>query len=130
MEPRSPRSSGREAATSVACPWPYPDAKVFDPQGFYEKNGQQGPYLRRNLVDLDERPAGWTTERETASRRRTVRAATMGESRSVVVITAVSRGLASPRSSCINPIRLVEVPNARPCRSRTPVLRADGKARS
>ena len=31
-------------ATSVACPWPYPDAKVFDPQGFYEKNGQKGPY--------------------------------------------------------------------------------------
>ena len=33
-----------KAATSVACPWPYPDAKVFDPQGFYEKNGQTGPY--------------------------------------------------------------------------------------
>ena len=32
------------AATSVACPWPYPDAKVFDPQGYYEKNGQQGPF--------------------------------------------------------------------------------------
>ncbi len=31
-----------KTATSVACPWPYPDAKVFDPQGFYEKNGQQG----------------------------------------------------------------------------------------
>jgi hypothetical protein len=31
-------------STSVACPWPYPDAKVFDPQGFYEENGQKGPY--------------------------------------------------------------------------------------
>jgi hypothetical protein len=31
-------------ATSVACPWPYPEAKVYDPQGFYEKNGQPGPY--------------------------------------------------------------------------------------
>ncbi|AHH17775.1 hypothetical protein NONO_c29880 [Nocardia nova SH22a] len=31
-------------ATSVACPWPYPEAKVYDPQGFYEKNGQAGPY--------------------------------------------------------------------------------------
>jgi hypothetical protein len=31
-------------ATSVACPWPYPEAKVYDPQGFYEQNGQQGPY--------------------------------------------------------------------------------------
>ena len=33
-----------QAATSVACPWPYPEAKVYDPQGFYEKAGAQGPY--------------------------------------------------------------------------------------
>nr|WP_232541569.1 spirocyclase AveC family protein [Nocardia bovistercoris] len=32
------------AATSVACPWPYPEAKVYDPQGFYEQNGVDGPY--------------------------------------------------------------------------------------
>jgi hypothetical protein len=32
------------AATSVACPYPYPEAKVYDPQGFYAKNGQPGPY--------------------------------------------------------------------------------------
>jgi hypothetical protein len=32
------------AATSVACPWPYPEAKVFDPQGYYEKAGAEGPY--------------------------------------------------------------------------------------
>jgi hypothetical protein len=32
------------AATSVACPWPYPEAKVYDPQGYYEENGKQGPY--------------------------------------------------------------------------------------
>lgn len=31
-------------ATSVACPWPYPEAKVYDPQGFYEENGAAGPY--------------------------------------------------------------------------------------
>lgn len=31
-------------ATSVACPWPFPEAKVYDPQGFYEKSGQPGPY--------------------------------------------------------------------------------------
>ncbi len=31
-------------ATSVACPWPYPEAKVYDPNGFYEENGQPGPY--------------------------------------------------------------------------------------
>lgn len=33
-----------KAATSVACPWPYPEAKVYDPQGMYEKAGQPGPY--------------------------------------------------------------------------------------
>jgi hypothetical protein len=32
------------AATSVACPWPYPEAKVYDPQGYYEKAGAQWPY--------------------------------------------------------------------------------------
>jgi hypothetical protein len=31
-------------ATSVACPWPFPEAKVYDPNGFYEQNGQAGPY--------------------------------------------------------------------------------------
>jgi hypothetical protein len=31
-------------ATSVACPWPYPEAKVYDPQGYYEAAGQPGPY--------------------------------------------------------------------------------------
>jgi Spirocyclase AveC-like len=36
------RASG--AATSVACPWPYPEAKVYDPQGFYEEAGQEGPF--------------------------------------------------------------------------------------
>jgi hypothetical protein len=33
------------AATSVACPYPYPEAKVYDPQGVYAKNGQPGPYF-------------------------------------------------------------------------------------
>lgn len=32
------------AATAVACPWPYPEAKVYDPQGYYEREGAQGPY--------------------------------------------------------------------------------------
>lgn len=36
------RMSG--TATSVACPWPYPEAKVYDPQGYYEENGAQGPF--------------------------------------------------------------------------------------
>jgi Spirocyclase AveC-like len=34
-----------KAATSVACPWPYPEAKVYDPNGFYEQAGQPGPYF-------------------------------------------------------------------------------------
>jgi hypothetical protein len=37
------RASG--AATSVACPWPYPEAKVYDPNGFYEESGQPGPWF-------------------------------------------------------------------------------------
>ncbi|HXW35710.1 MAG TPA: spirocyclase AveC family protein [Acidimicrobiales bacterium] len=36
------RASG--AATSVACPYPFPTAKVYDPQGYYEKAGEPGPY--------------------------------------------------------------------------------------
>jgi len=35
-----------KAATSVACPYPYPEARVYDPQGFYEKSGQPGPYFK------------------------------------------------------------------------------------
>lgn len=31
-------------ATAVACPWPYPEAKVYDPQGYFEKEGAQGPF--------------------------------------------------------------------------------------
>ncbi len=37
------RASG--VATSVACPYPYPEAKVYDPQGYYEQVGQPGPYM-------------------------------------------------------------------------------------
>jgi hypothetical protein len=37
------RASG--AATSVACPYPFPEAKVYDPQGVYEQAGQPGPYM-------------------------------------------------------------------------------------
>jgi hypothetical protein len=33
------------AATSVACPWPYPEARVYDPQGYYAEEGQPGPYF-------------------------------------------------------------------------------------
>jgi hypothetical protein len=41
-----------KAATSVACPWPFPEAKVYDPNGFYEAAGQPGPYYPGNW-------AGW-----------------------------------------------------------------------
>jgi hypothetical protein len=37
------RASG--LATAVACPWPYPEAKVYDPQGLYEREGQAGPFF-------------------------------------------------------------------------------------
>jgi hypothetical protein len=46
------RASG--AATSVACPYPFPEAKVYDPQGYYEKAGQPGPYFA-GIMD------GWET---------------------------------------------------------------------
>jgi len=32
-------------ATAVACPYPYPDAKVYDPQGYFEREGEPGPYF-------------------------------------------------------------------------------------
>lgn len=31
-------------ANEVACPWPYPDAKVWDPHGLYEEQGHPGPF--------------------------------------------------------------------------------------
>ena len=34
-----------KTATSVACPYPYPEAKTYDPNGFYAENGQPGPYF-------------------------------------------------------------------------------------
>jgi hypothetical protein len=39
-------------ASSVACPWPFGETKVYDPYGFYEKAGQPGPYFAGNW-------AGW-----------------------------------------------------------------------
>jgi hypothetical protein len=33
------------AASSVACPWPFPETKVYDPQGLYEEAGEPGPYF-------------------------------------------------------------------------------------
>jgi len=36
---------GTKLTTSVACPWPFPEAKVYDPNGLYAKRGQPGPYF-------------------------------------------------------------------------------------
>lgn len=36
---------GSGAATSVACPYPFEEAKVYDPQGYYEEAGQPGPFF-------------------------------------------------------------------------------------
>lgn len=32
------------AASIVACPWPYPQAKTWDPRGYYESQGAPGPF--------------------------------------------------------------------------------------
>lgn len=32
------------AASTVACPWPYPEAKTWDPRGYYESQGAPGPF--------------------------------------------------------------------------------------
>ena len=53
------RASGLN--TSMACPWPYPEAKVYDPQGYYEREGQPGPYFegywnRITIGNPDGRP--------------------------------------------------------------------------
>jgi hypothetical protein len=33
------------AATAVACPWPFPESKVYDPQGYFEQEGAPGPFF-------------------------------------------------------------------------------------
>ena len=33
-----------KSATAVACPYPFEEAKVYDPNGFYEEAGQPGPF--------------------------------------------------------------------------------------
>jgi hypothetical protein len=47
-----------KTATSVACPWPYPEAKVYDPNGFYEKAGQPGPYFGGNWSGWESAQSG------------------------------------------------------------------------
>jgi hypothetical protein len=46
-------------ATSVACPWPFPEAKVYDPNGFYEKEGHPGPFFEGHWNTwMSAQPAG------------------------------------------------------------------------
>lgn len=37
-----------DAASTVACPWPYPAAKTWDPRGHYESQGAPGPFTAGN----------------------------------------------------------------------------------
>jgi hypothetical protein len=46
-------------ATSVACPWPFPEVKVYDPNGFYEREGKPGPYFEGHWNTwMSGQPAG------------------------------------------------------------------------
>ena len=49
------RASG--LATAVACPYPFPEAKVYDPQGVLRERGATRPLLRGPLEHLDDRSA-------------------------------------------------------------------------
>jgi hypothetical protein len=49
-------------ATSTAQPWPYPETPTFDPQGYYEKSGAQGPFFKGTW-------AGWERRVDDAPRR-------------------------------------------------------------
>ena len=50
-------------ATSVACPWPFPEAKVYDPNGFYERAGQPGPFFEGHWNTwMSAQPAGRPTD--------------------------------------------------------------------
>lgn len=58
------------AASSPACPWPYPASKVWDPQGFYEANGHPGPFTAGTASTwLIGQPDGRPTDRERVSDR-------------------------------------------------------------
>jgi hypothetical protein len=55
------------AASTVACPWPYPSAKTWDPKGYYESQGAQGPFTPGKASDWqigqpDGRPTSVTVK--------------------------------------------------------------------
>ena len=43
-------------ATETAQPWRNPETRVFDPQGYYERNGETGPFMIGSW-------AGWELKR-------------------------------------------------------------------
>jgi hypothetical protein len=56
-----------DAASTVACPWPYPQAKIWDPRGHYEAQGAPGPFTAGNAASWqigqpDGRPTHITVE--------------------------------------------------------------------
>lgn len=57
-------------ATSVACPWPYQNSVVYDPNGFYERDGQAGPFWEGHMNNwFSGQPEGRPTEIQKISNR-------------------------------------------------------------
>jgi len=61
-------------ANSVACPWPYPQAKTWDPRGYYEAQGAPGPFTagRASTWQIGQpngRPTHITVESERCNSR-------------------------------------------------------------
>jgi hypothetical protein len=51
------------AASTVACPWPYPQAKTWDPRGYYETQGAPGPFAAGNASSWQiAQPGGRPTD--------------------------------------------------------------------
>lgn len=55
------------AASTVACPWPYPEAKTWDPRGYYQSQGAPGPFTAGKgstwqIGQPDGRPTDITVE--------------------------------------------------------------------
>jgi hypothetical protein len=56
-------------ASTVACPWPYPQAKTWDPRGYYQSQGAPGPFTAGKasswqIAQPDGRPADIAPESE------------------------------------------------------------------
>ena len=85
------------SATSVACPWPYPEAKVYDPQGFYEEDGQPGPYFPGIWSGWQSGQPDGRPDVDPPAGRRPLRTAAMAEPRSVVDHRRVARPRAGHR---------------------------------